>query len=340
MMPISVSALALTTSSSATSRYDGSMGMTRRSIVTTTARRQSLRLQSMQSAWKENNPEKHAPITTSPSSIDPSGSLPRTRERTLGSHYTVMGIDEAGRGPLAGPVVAAAAMVPSFVVGITDSKKITNEKHREEIYERIVTSPNVRWAVAIVDAPTIDTTNILQATLTAMTMAAQSLLQPPNPLNLSQQQQQQHQRFRNASSTIQGCYVVCGQTDASGMPIIQLSSFNDTATNINHTPYALIDGNKLPDNIPCQAEFIIKGDSKEYLIGAASILAKVTRDRLMRQYDTLYPEYNLAQHKGYPTQAHMALIKQYGASPIHRRSFAPLKHMTFDDQGRVLNKIS
>ena len=313
--------------------------MTRRNIVTTTAPRRSRRLETLQCVWKGKTLEQ-VPITSSPSNTDPSGSLPRTRERALGSHYSVMGIDEAGRGPLAGPVVAAAAMVPSFVMGINDSKKLTSEKYREEIYEQIINSPNVRWAVAIVDAPTIDEINILQATLTAMTMAAQSLLQPPDLQYQQQQQQQQQQtQFQEASSTIQGCYIVCGQTDATGIPILKLTSFNNS-TGVNNIPYALIDGNKLPSNIPCQAEFIVKGDSKEYLIGAASILAKVTRDRLMRQYDTMYPEYNLAQHKGYPTKAHMALVKQYGASPIHRRSFAPLKYMKFNDQGCILEDNS
>ena len=248
--------------------------------------------------------------------------LPRTRQDQL-QHTTCvcMGIDEAGRGPLAGPVVAAAAMVPATIPGITDSKQLTKEHVREELYQRIVQSPNVRWAVAVVDAPTIDEINILQATLKAMTMAAQSVIAPcPN-------------RVPVACIGIQGCFVACGQTDGDGMPIPR-----DALTSLDHDslPYALIDGNKVPKDMPCPAEAIVKGDSKEYLIAAASILAKVTRDRLMHQYHDLYPQFDLGQHKGYPTAAHMALVRQHGASPIHRRTFAPLKHMTFDEHGKVM----
>jgi ribonuclease HII len=120
---------------------------------------------------------------------------------------------------------------------------------------------------------------------------------------------------------------------------MESTSFNGS-TGVNKMPYALVDRNKLPSNVLCQAEFIVKGDSKEYLIGAASILAKVIRDQLMQQYDTMYPEYNLAQHEGYPAKAHMALVKQYGVSPIHQQSFAPLKYMKFNDQGCILEDNS
>ena len=88
--------------------------------------------------------------------------------------------------------------------------------------------------------------------------------------------------------------------------------------------------------MPCECESLTKGDGREYSIGAASILAKVTRDRLMHEYSEMYPEYNLSQHKGYPTAAHMEAVKQFGASPIHRRTFAPLKRMKFDADGKVV----
>ena len=104
----------------------------------------------------------------------------------------------------------------------------------------------------------------------------------------------------------------------------------------NESYYALIDGNKIPKDMSCQCESLVKGDGREYSIGAASIIAKVTRDRLMHEYDRMYPKYNLSQHKGYPTAAHMNLVKNFGASPIHRRTFAPLKHMTFDDAGNIV----
>ena len=99
--------------------------------------------------------------------------------------------------------------------------------------------------------------------------------------------------------------------------------------------YALIDGNRIPSDMPINCEPIVKGDSKEYSIAAASILAKVTRDRLMNAYDRMYPVYNLIQNKGYPTAAHMAAVHQHGASPIHRLTFAPLKHMKFDENGKI-----
>ena len=100
--------------------------------------------------------------------------------------------------------------------------------------------------------------------------------------------------------------------------------------------YAMVDGNRIPTDLPCEGESIVKGDSKEYSIAAASILAKVTRDRLMHSYDKLYPDYQLVKHKGYLTKDHMIVVGKFGASPIHRRTFAPLKHMIFDDDGKVI----
>ncbi|EED92664.1 predicted protein, partial [Thalassiosira pseudonana CCMP1335] len=183
----------------------------------------------------------------------------------------VVGVDEAGRGPLAGPVVAAAAIVPTNIEGVIDSKKITKEEDRERLYEELVSSPGIRYAVAIVSAQRIDEINILQATLEGMRMAVQG--------------------------------------------VMDMDSYY----------FALIDGNKIPKDMPCSSESITKGDGREYSIGAASIIAKVTRDRLMHEYDAKYPEYNLKQHKGYPTVAHMSAVRKHGASLIHRRTFAPLK---------------
>jgi len=294
--------------------------------------RRSLRLQALQtpllSSPDEAQNKSNSKSRSSRKHTTTANALPRTRQNQLlaqKKYLYVIGIDEAGRGPLAGPVVAAAAMVPTDIAGIVDSKKLTKEEHREELYEQIIASPNVKWAVAVVDALTIDEINILQASLLAMTMATQAILLYPN--------QSSEPHPSQASCNIQGCYVVRGQSDASGMPLEQHQQhIVDPQQCI-----ALIDGNQIPKtNMPCDAECIVKGDSKEYLIAAASILAKVTRDRLMRGYDVMYPVYKLGQHKGYPTAAHMALVKQYGASPIHRRTFAPLKHMVFDEQGRVV----
>jgi ribonuclease HII len=220
-----------------------------------------------------------------------------------------MGIDEAGRGPLAGPVVAAAAIVPCTLEGIMDSKLLTKEEERERMYEELVESPDIRWAVAVVDAARIDEINILQATLEGMRMAADGVMNP--------------KQGEKACVSRDGCYVVCSPNAKK-----QLKSTKY---------YALIDGNKVPKEMNCDSESIIKGDSKEYCIAAASILAKVTRDRLMRGYNELYPEFLLEQHKGYPTAKHIALVRKHGASPIHRRTFAPLKHMSFDENGRVLS---
>jgi ribonuclease HII len=235
-----------------------------------------------------------------------------------------MGIDEAGRGPLAGPVVVAAAIVPTDLPGVIDSKQIKDEEDRERTYAVIMASPGVRWALAVVDAPTIDEINILQATLLGMRMAALALVSDDAA---------GHPIVSAPCVSIRGCYVVRGFTDHQGQQLIERSG--DTSL-IPEQVYALVDGNRLPQQMPCRAEPIVKGDSKEYSIAAASILAKVTRDRLMRGFSDLYPAYRLSQHKGYPTAAHVAAIRRHGACPIHRRTFAPIKHMDLEERGQLL----
>ena len=187
------------------------------------------------------------------------------------------GVDEAGRGPLAGPVVAAAAVlpeewatdgVPDSLKGLNDSKQLS-EPVREELYEAIQTNDTIVSAVAVVEAPVIDEINILQATHRAMNQALAGLEPPAN--------------------------------------------------------HALIDGRPVPSlSLPQTA--IVKGDAKSFSIAAASILAKVTRDRLMVQYDEQFPGYGFAGHKGYGTKAHLLAIEELGACPLHRVSFAPLKN--------------
>ncbi|ETV84946.1 hypothetical protein, variant, partial [Aphanomyces astaci] len=183
----------------------------------------------------------------------------------------VVGVDEAGRGPLAGPVVAAACWIPLEVEidGIHDSKQL-NEAQRDLLFEKLTTHPGIQYAVHVNSHTRIDEINVLQATLESMTKSVEAL-------------------------TVQA-------------------------------DYALIDGNKMPP-LSIQGECVIKGDSKVYAIAAASIIAKVTRDRLMVVYDKQWPEYGFAQHKGYGTRMHMAAIHKHGATPIHRMTFAPLNQL-------------
>jgi len=194
----------------------------------------------------------------------------------------VVGVDEAGRGPLAGPVVVAAAFVPIDVriAGITDSKKINEEEEREKLYEVIMATPAIKYSVAVLDHAAIDEHNILEASMMGMRDCVKKL---------------------NDSLVAEG---------GDGVD------------------YALADGNRDPrfeHPEGLEYEYIIKGDSKVYCIGAASIVAKVVRDRMMEEYDKKYPEYNFAQNKGYPTPQHKALVINKGPCDIHRKSFRPVK---------------
>lgn len=177
----------------------------------------------------------------------------------------ICGVDEAGRGPLAGPVCAAAVILPEGAVieGLDDSKKLT-EKKRERLYD-IIKQTAVAYSVAYGTLEEIETVNILEATYLAMNRAIEGLSVKPD--------------------------------------------------------FALIDGNRVPRGIKIPCETVVKGDSRSMSIAAASVLAKVTRDRLMLEYDKKYPEYNFKKHKGYGTKEHTELIKQYGPCEIHRLSF-------------------
>jgi len=184
----------------------------------------------------------------------------------------VCGVDEAGRGPLVGAVVAGAVVLdPSNPIeGLKDSKKLTPAK-REFLYEQIMEKAKA-WGVGEASPAEIDEINILQATMLAMRRAIEDLT-------------------------------------------TRLGAWPDKA---------LIDGNRCPE-LPIAAEAIVKGDAKEPAISAASIVAKVTRDRQMMALHDLHPEYGFAQHMGYPTEAHFAALKQYGACDQHRRSFSPVR---------------
>ena len=177
----------------------------------------------------------------------------------------ICGIDEAGRGPLAGPVVVAGVIMPkdSMIEGINDSKKIS-EKKREKLYDLILEEA-ISFSVAIIGQDVIDDINILNATKEGVTKVVDGLDVKPD--------------------------------------LIIIDALNHI--NTRGIPY----------------EPIIKGDAKCYNIAAASILAKVTRDRIMREWDEVYPQYGFVQHKGYGTAKHIQAIKEYGLTPIHRRSF-------------------
>lgn len=180
----------------------------------------------------------------------------------------VAGIDEAGRGPLAGPVAAGAVILPPGYTHrvLTDSKQLS-EKARDKLYDEITSDDRIRWSSAVVEAGVIDTINILRATWRAMADAFERL--------------------------------------------------------VPHADIALIDGRPVRD-FPGEHRALVKGDSLSLSIAAASIIAKVERDRLMMRYALQYPEYGFDRHKGYGTAQHLAALKKHGPCPIHRRSFAPV----------------
>ncbi|MGD9874140.1 MAG: ribonuclease HII [Kiritimatiellia bacterium] len=188
----------------------------------------------------------------------------------------VAGIDEAGRGPWAGPVVASAIHIrPDFLrreehglfAGLTDSKKLSATR-REHFFGVLTACEAVRFGIGFAEAHEIDSINILQATYLAMRRAFDALNPPPD--------------------------------------------------------FALVDGNRLPP-LPCAARAIVGGDGKSLSIAAASILAKVTRDRLLVKLDRMYPQYGFARHKGYGTAEHSAALKKFGPAPVHRMSFRPVR---------------
>lgn len=191
------------------------------------------------------------------------------KEARCKGYQAIVGIDEAGRGPLAGPVVAAACLIPQRIYfrGINDSKQLSSQQ-REDLFLEITSHKRIVYGFGIISHLEIDRFNIYQATILAMLQAVAALSIIPD--------------------------------------------------------FMLVDGMKLPHpTIPCQK--IIQGDGKSQSIAAASILAKVTRDRLMREYDEQWPQYGFKQHKGYGTEQHLKALKEYGPCPIHRRSFAPVR---------------
>lgn len=192
-------------------------------------------------------------------------SLYETDAAIRAAHGIFCGVDEAGRGPLCGPVsVAACILNPDDPIeGLNDSKKLS-EKKREALYAEI-TARALAWKVVLVGPDIIDRDNILQATMGGMRQAVEELEITPN--------------------------------------------------------FVVVDGNRCPQGLSMPCEAMVKGDGSSASIAAASILAKVTRDRYMCELDKQYPQYQLAKHKGYPTKLHYELIAQYGIQPFYRRSF-------------------
>jgi ribonuclease HII len=191
-----------------------------------------------------------------------------TLEHITGHHRYIAGIDEAGRGPLAGPVVVAAVILPAHhgLEGLDDSKRL-REVTRETLFPLIQQAAD-SWAVEIVPVEEIDRINILRATFKGMQQAVAALDPQPS--------------------------------------------------------LTLVDGNRAPE-LDVEVHTIVEGDHWVPAISAASILAKVTRDRLMREYHASYPEYGFDRHKGYPTADHLERLKAHGPCPIHRRSFGPVR---------------
>lgn len=187
----------------------------------------------------------------------------------------VSGTDEAGRGPLAGPVVCASVILPESFYHplINDSKKI-NENNRNELYD-IIKEKALAYNIAIIDEKTIDRINILQATLLGMKQSLEALSIKPD--------------------------------------------------------LALIDGNKIPTVTEIKCQYVIGGDRLHASIASASILAKVTRDRIMDDYDQIYPIYGFKKHKGYPTPEHLNALRIHGICPIHRLSYKPVMQLTIED---------
>ena len=194
-------------------------------------------------------------------------------------YATLCGIDEAGRGPLCGPVYAAAVVLPPDVEieGLNDSKKIS-EKKREQLFDKICQTA-LAYGIGYATVEEIEELNILNATYLAMKRAY----------------------------------------EAAGMD----------------ADLVLIDGNRLPPELPAKMRYVIKGDALSASIAAASILAKVSRDRVLYDLDKQYPQYGFAKHKGYGTAAHYDALREFGVSPVHRRSFLK-KFLASDDHGNAV----
>jgi ribonuclease HII len=240
----------------------------------------------------------------------------------------IAGIDEVGRGPLAGPVCAAAVVLPEgfAVLGVDDSKKLS-EKKRDVLYEQIL-SVAVTWGIGLVDHSRIDEINILNATKEAMYLAisdANSKLAEiaGQARNDASEDNDANDADYNEDASLRAPSRNLSSAASLRPPRRNLSSaasLRPPRRNLVGIDYLLVDALELPDaGIPGKG--IIKGDAKSVSIAAASIVAKVTRDRMMIKFDEVYPGYGFAKNKGYGTKAHYEGLRLHGITPIHRRTF-------------------
>ena len=204
--------------------------------------------------------------------------LSREQQRWDLGDSIVVGVDEAGRGPLAGPVSAGAVMLPrDFSHDLLNDSKKLSEKRREALFEELTQDPQICWGLSLVESEEVDELNVLRATHAGMARAVKQVEQK------------------------------LGKID-----------------------HCLIDGLPVP-NFPYSSEGIVKGDALSLSISAASIIAKVARDRKMLEYAEIYPEYGFEKHKGYGTKAHLEALEKHGPTPIHRRSFSPVARFFDED---------
>jgi len=198
------------------------------------------------------------------------------------NHRVIIGVDEAGRGPLAGPVVSGAVIINEKIDGVKDSKSLS-QKQREALFD-IIREKSVAFGVGIASNREIDEINILNAALLSMKRAIDALLR----------------NLENKGIRVKGDEIL-----------------------------VLVDGNRRIKGLQFEQRTVVKGDSKIYEISAASIIAKVVRDRMMCVFDKRYPQYDFCRHKGYPTREHKMLIAKLGPCPLHRKSFRGVGEQTF-----------
>jgi ribonuclease HII len=248
--------------------------------------------------------------------------LNKEKELQKKGYKIVVGLDEAGRGPLAGPVVASAIYVnPALECSrfdleqMKDSKKLS-AKQRDKFYDLLTNNPNIKWGIGMVSEKVIDKINILEATKLAMLKAIQNLeakMKEAKPLS------------HEAGAKMKEAKPLSYKTKAKMFEVRpRTSEVGPRPIGPRPIDYLILDGNFFIDS-EIRQEAVIGADGKIFSCMAAGIIAKVTRDRMMKLYDKKYPQYGFLKHKGYGTKAHYQAIKKYGICPLHRKSFRLLK---------------